>query len=125
MMSNSDRSFLRLMNEMASIGNTLQRASSPASSMFERSALRAARSLSTNVPDEAPLRSASSPTEPVPAKRSRNEAPGTFAAMVSKMTFRTRLEVGLICNDLCDTMSPVLFELSHCATCAHYLAVGP
>jgi len=100
MMSNSDRSLLRLVNAMASMGNTLHDASAPARPMFERSTLRTARSLSTNVADEAPLRSASSPTEPVPANRSRNDAPGTSGANVSKSTFRTRLEVGLMCNDL-------------------------
>src|SRR5262249_11845549 len=82
----------------ASARTTRARAPRPSRSMLSRSARSAAASCSTNTADGAPRESASMPTLPPPAKRSRKGPLARNGINVSRHAIRTRSAVGRVAD---------------------------
>src|SRR5689334_18189057 len=78
---------------------SLSSSDTPHSLRFDSMSWQLRRERSTNVACAAPRESASIPTAPEPAHRSRKRASGTRAAITLKSVSRRRSEVGRTCID--------------------------
>ncbi len=83
-----------MTNDSASRRTTVARSSRRVRTRFDRTAAAAAAERSTKTASSAPRDSASIPSAPVPANRSRTIEPGTSAAMLENRPSRAMSETG-------------------------------
>src|SRR5207302_5216049 len=102
MMSNSFASFfayLRKNSVASSVTTSVSASSTLNAARFAAISAHIFRERSTKVTCAAPRESASIPTAPEPAHRSRNRTPSILGARILKSVSRKRSEVGRVCSE--------------------------